>query len=142
MIIRSIVASCFAFLTLAIGLTQSSKSPQDDVIAATNKWLKDISAGDRTALNGAMDGRFLATTPAGDIITKDRLVPDDTSSPVQQLPPLELDSPIVRLYGDTAVLMARLKSASGSAQALNGTFVYAKQNGHWKLVALHLSPQK
>lgn len=55
-----------------------------------------------------MDPRFIATTPVGDVLTKERLVPDDPTHAIQQLPAFELDSPIVRLYGDSAVLMGRL----------------------------------
>ena len=82
------------------------------------------------------------TTPAGDVLTKERLVPDDPAQAVQQLPAFDLDSPMVRLYGDTAVLMARLKSTAGAAQTMNRTFVYNKRDGAWKLVAIHLSLQK
>jgi hypothetical protein len=129
-------------LTLTIASGQSAKTAQDDISEATSKWLKNINTGDRSALDATMDERLVATTPGGDVLTKDRLVPDDPSRPVQQLPALTLDSPIVRLYGDTAVLMGRLKSTDKSAGDLNGTFVYTRQNGSWKLIALHLSLQK
>jgi hypothetical protein len=69
-------------------------------------------------------------------------MPDDPSQQVQRLQVLILGSPVVRLYGDTAVLMGRLKSADAPGRDLNGTFVYTRQNGVWKLIALHLSPQK
>lgn len=138
---RSLPVICVCLLSL-IAAAQLAKTPQDQVTDGTSKWLKAVSTGDRTALNAIMDSHFVATTPAGDVIAKNRLVPDDPARPVQQLPPLQLDSPLVRVYGDTAVLMGRLKSSDNSGQVLNGTFVYARQKGAWKLVALHLSPQK
>jgi hypothetical protein len=56
--------------------------------------------------------------------------------------PWNLKARLVRLYGTTAVLMGRLQSKSDSKQVLNGTFVYIRQEGGWRLVSLHLSPQK
>jgi Domain of unknown function (DUF4440) len=140
MTIRITVVACFLMLTSAF--TQVQQTAQDEVLQATRTWLQNISKGDRAGLNAVMDARFIATTPAGDVIAKERLVPDDPAQAVQQLPALDLDGPIVRLYADTAVLMARLKSTAGTSQAMNGTFVYNRRDGAWKLVALHLSPQK
>jgi hypothetical protein len=129
-------------LAVACMLTHAQTTAQDQVVQVTRSWLESSSKGDRSALNGIMDPRFIATTPAGDVLTKERLVPDDDARPVQKLPPMELDSPLVRLYGDTAILASRLKPVGAGTQMLNGTFVFTKQNNAWKLVAVHLSAQK
>ena len=140
---RFLSATCLIWACVfTIALGQSASTDHDDVTGATRNWLKSINTGDRDALNRTMDARFVATTPAGDVLTKDRLVPDDPSRPVQQLQALTLDSPVVQLYGDTAVLMTRLRSAGQSRGDLNGTFVFTRQHGAWKLIALHLSPEK
>ncbi len=68
----------------------------------------------RAGLNSIMDARFIAVTPGGEVLPKERLVPDDPEQAVQQLPLFGMDSPIVRLYGDTAVLMTRLTTAGVS----------------------------
>ncbi len=132
----------FQLLLLLVVLANSlfAQTPQDDVTAAASKWLKAISAGDRTELNAIMDPKFMATTPSGDVLTKERLVPEESDKPVQKLPPMELEAPLVRIYGSTAVLMSKLKSDGGPA--MNATFVFEKSSPGWKLVALHLSPQK
>ncbi len=137
-------------LTFVVGLllllaahspTQQS-SAQDEVLRTTRNWLEGISSGDRAELNVIMDPQFVATTPAGDVLAKERLVPDDSAQAVQQLPAFEVDSPMVRLSGDTAVLMGRLKATSDAKQVLDGTFVYAKRNNSWRLLAVHLSPHR
>ena len=140
MTIRRTVVACFLMLASAFAQVQSTA--QDEVLQATRSWLQNVGKGDRAGLNAIMDPLCIITTPAGDVLTKERLMPDDPAQAVQQLPAFDLDSPMVRLYGNTAVLMVRLKSTAGSSQAMNGTFVYNKQDGAWKLVALHLSPQK
>lgn len=131
---------CSLFLTVAF--SKVPRTPEDDIVKATRNWLTNCTNGDRAALNASMDERFIATTPAGDVLPKARLVPDNPSQAVQRLPAMELESPLVRLYGTTAVLMGRLQSKSDSKQVLNGTFIYIRQEGGWRLVSLHLSPQK
>lgn len=109
------------------------------MIQATNVWLQGVSKGDRVALNSVMDAGFIATTPVGDWWSKDDLIPDDGE--VQRLPLMQMDNPTVRVYGDAAVLMARLKPADPGGTTMSGTFVYTHQAG-WKLVALRLTRQK
>ena len=129
------------FLLGLAALSQGQQTPQDDVLQITREWLKAISIGNRGTLNRIMDARCLVTTPGGDILSKDRLVPDDESRGVQTLPPMELSGPIVRLYADTAVLMTHLKP-TGEGQEWISTFVYSKQGVTWKLVALHATAQR
>ena len=140
MIFRVTVVACFLMLTSAF--TQAQQTAEEEVLQATRNWLTDISKGDRAGLNAVMDARFIATTPGGDVLTKERLVPDDLSLSVQKLPAMDLDGPILRLYGETAVLMGRLKSTVDVSQVMDGTFVYIKRDNAWKLVALHLSTGK
>ena len=137
---RSALSVCL-LLCFAVA-SRAQQSAQDEVVQLTRNWLKGVSTGDRAGLNAIMDPRFIATTPAGDVLTKERLVPDDPSQAVQQLPAMEVDSPLVRVYGDSAVLMGRLKSVADAKQVMNGTFVCAKRDNGWKLVAMHLSSQK
>jgi len=138
--VKTRCAFVLCFLLLSVVVAQTQRTGQDQILQVTRDWLQGISQGDRVALNKIMDSRFIATTPTGDLLTKDRLVPDDETRSVQKLPSMDLSGPMVRLYGDTAVLMGRLKPA-GEGQ-MNGTFVYTKQDNSWKLVALHLSTQK
>ena len=139
MILHRAVALSLAILSCS--LARSQQTSQDQVVQTANAWLQGVSKGDRAALNSIMDSRFIATTPIGDVLTKDRLVPDDESKAVQTLPLMALDAPMVRLYGDTAVLMSRLKPLEGNG-TMNGTFVFRRDSNSWKLVALHLSAQR
>jgi hypothetical protein len=133
---------CAMLATIAVvvlSLSVAAQSATDEVVKMASGWLTAISVGDRATLSNIMDPNFLATTPGGDVVTKERLVPNDANKPVQKLPQMELDAPMVRIYGTTAVLMSRLKSAGGPA--MNATFVFSKDRT-WKLVAIQLSPQK
>ena len=136
----SILAACFLFLLGAF--TQAQQTSQEELLKVTRTWLTDISKGDRVGLGAIMDPQCIFTTPAGDVLTKDRLVPDDPSQAVQQLPAMDIESPLARVYGETAVLMAHLKMTGDSKQSMNGTFVFSKKDSVWKVVAIHLSEQR
>lgn len=110
----------------------------DGLVDAARTWLKNASTGARAELLAATDERFLATTPAGDVLARERLIPSDTSRPVQQLPPMELDAPLSRAVGDTGVVVSHLKATAG--HDLNATFVFVRQRSSWRLLAIHLSP--
>jgi len=129
-------------LTFGLLLPVSRAFPQDSpdtLIQATKEWLKNSSVGDRDKLNASMDARCLITTPAGDVLSKERLVPTDVSKSVQRLPAMDLDGPIARVFGETGVVMSRLKPSEGPA--LNATLVFVNRQGAWKLVAVQLSPR-
>lgn len=131
-------AACLLFVMTAPAQTQTA---QEELVETTRSWLKLSHEGDRAGLNAIMDARCLLTTPAGDVLSKEQLVPDDPERAVHRLDSMELVSPMVRIYGDTAVLMSSLKLA-GPDSAMNGTFVYVNRENRWKLVGLQLSRQK
>src|SRR3954453_18728925 len=120
-------APIILFLALSAA---SGQNPTDSLVEATKSWLKNVSAGSRAELLASMDDRFIATTPAGDVLVRERLVPSDASQSVQQLPPMELDGPLVRIIGATGIVMSRLKPSAGPA--LNATFVFVRQESAWK----------
>jgi hypothetical protein len=107
------------------------------LVQATKSWLKNVSDGSREELLASTDDRFIATTAAGDVLVRERPILSDTSQSVQQLPPMELEAPLVRVIGETGIVMSRLKPSAGPA--LNATFVVRQQSA-WKLAAMHLSP--
>ena len=103
--------------------------------------MKAISAGDRVTLNRIMDPQCLVTTPGGDILSRERLVPNDDSQSVQTLPPMELSGPIVRVYANTAVMMTHLRP-TGEGQEWLSTFIYNREGGTWRIVGLHGTARK
>ena len=128
-------AAIVLFLTVTAGFGQS---PADGLVEATKSWLKNVSAGSRAELLASTDDRFIATTPAGDVLVRERLIPSDTSQSVQRLSPMELDAPLARVIGETGIVMSRLRPSDGPV--LNATFVFVRQQSAWKLAAMHLSP--
>ena len=131
------------FIHVAIGLVLATtagfgQGPTEGLVDAAKAWLKNVSVGARAELLASTDERFLATTPAGDVLVRERLIPSDASQAVQQLPLMELEAPLARVVGETGVVMSRLKPSAGPA--LNGTFIFVRQQAVWNLVAIHFSP--
>ena len=127
-------------LALSTPLSICANQPgEQSVTQAAEEWLHDDSQGNKAALNATTDSAFIATTPAGEVLSKDRLIPEQGS--VQRLSPFTLQGPTVRIAGNTAVLMGRLHAADGSSD-LNSTFVFTSLGSKWKLIGLHLSRQK
>ena len=129
------------FLLATGARSQERQTPQDDVLQITREWLKAISAGDRVTLNRIMDPQCLVTTPGGDILSKERLVPNDDSQSVQTLPSMELSGPLVRIFANTAVLMTHLRP-TGEGQEWLSTFIYNREGSTWKIVGLHATARK
>ena len=138
--LHATVGACFLLMLTAF--TPAQHTAPDEPLQVARTWLTDISKGDRAGLGAITDPGCIFTTPAGDVLTKDRLVPDDPSQAVQLLPAMVIESPLVRVYGETAVLMGHLTTTGDARQVLNGTFVFSKKDSVWKVVAIHLSDQR
>jgi hypothetical protein len=99
--------------------------------------MRHASAGDRAELLESTIPEFIATTPNGEVVVRENLIPTSPDQAVQRLPPLEWDSLLPLLLGDTGVVMGRLKVAGDPG--LHATFVFVRREKAWKLAAIHLS---
>jgi hypothetical protein len=138
---KLLVGLLMFFLFATGARSQERQTSQDEVLQITREWLKAISSGDRVTLNRIMDPQCLVTTPGGNILSKERLVPNDDSQSVQTLPAMELSGPLVRIYANTAVLMTHLKP-TGEGQEWLSTFIYNREGSTWKIVGLHATTRK
>ena len=129
------------FLLATGARSQERQTSQDEVLQITREWLKAISSGDRVTLNRIMDPQCMVITPGGDILSKERLVPNDDSQSVQTLPPMELSGPIVRVHANTAVLMTHLRPIGEGPEWLS-TFIYNREGSTWRIVGLHGTTRK
>src|SRR5207253_10290981 len=94
-----------AIVLLLAATTHFAQSPTDGLIDAAKSWLKNVSSGSRAELLASTDERFIAMTPAGVVLVREKLIPSDTSQPALQLPLMELDEPLTRVIGETGVVM-------------------------------------
>jgi hypothetical protein len=132
-----------AWMTLALfGMAggvfgQSLKEELDGLEKAAKEWMANASTGARVELLASTIPEFIATTPAGDVVVRENIIPSQTDAPVQRLPSAALEFALPLLLGDTGVVMARFKPVTGPG--LNATFVFVRREASWKLAAVHFS---
>ncbi len=119
-------------------LADKPARPEDEIVQLTQRWLAAGHAADASALDAIESESFIATTPGGNVVTKSELMP--TADNPSRLPDFAMKGTIIRLDGDTAILMAQLTKQGGGPQ-LNVTNVFVRRNGKWQMIAAHLSPQ-
>ena len=124
------------------GVEQAILQMERDLQAAALK-------NDTTLFEKVVTDDYMATNPVGMIGTKADAI---ASSKNFKIASLDTDDVKVRVYGDAAVvtgratLKAQLTTPAGAAQAqdISGQYrytrVYVKQQGQWRLAAVHLGP--
>ena len=114
-----------------------SASVEQSVLQLTRDWLVAEEHHDRVALQRIIADDFQGTSPMGNTIFKDDVVPSDgMPSGGLSISTSELKA---RVFGDTAVVTAHGVQKSGEKRELRFTVVFAKRDDRWQMVAGHLS---
>ena len=133
------------FLSFAFGVAmvaaqdvkpQAPISPEDAVVRIEEQWLRAFNEKDKKTADELTSDDFMATTPIGEVLGKSKLIPPDR--PVQGLPKFRIVAPVSHIYGDVAVVMAKLADEQGGS--LITTAVFKQYDGQWKIVAIQLTP--
>jgi ketosteroid isomerase-like protein len=120
---------------------QSKPAPEkieDQILKAESDWLDAESKGDIPALQRLIAEDFIGTGFGGNVLTRDDIVPADSTGP--RMSKATLRSTSVRVFGDTAVLMGAV--TTGDEQHPGGfrvTTVYQKRAQGWQMIAAHLA---
>ena len=112
-------------------------SIEQTVLQLTSDWLAAEEHHDRAALQRIIADDFQGTSPMGNTIFKDDIVPaDGMPSGGLSISTSELKA---RVFGDTAVVTAHGEPKSGEKRELRFTVIFAKRDDRWQMVAAHLS---
>jgi hypothetical protein len=117
--------------------SQGESTSEDAVVRVEEQWLRAFNEKDRKTLDDLMADDFMATTPIGEVLGKAKLVPPDR--PVQGLPKYRVVAPVTHIYGDVAVVMARLVDEQGGGKLIT-TMVFKHYGNEWRIIATQLSP--
>jgi ketosteroid isomerase-like protein len=114
----------------------------------TEDWATAELRGDAAFLERALADDFVGVGPRGFTLTKEQWIARHEAGNLKY-DSFGLDDVEVRPYGDAAVAVCR-QSAEGVYEDENGrydiheqfraTLVFVKQQEHWLLASLHLSP--
>jgi len=116
--------------------SQAAISPEDSIVRVEKQWLRAFNEKDKKTADELTSDDFMATTPIGEVLGRSKLIPPDR--PVQGLPKYRIVAPVTHIYGNVAVVMAKLADEQGGA--LTTTAVFKQYDGHWKVIAVQLTP--
>src|SRR5690348_653677 len=138
-----------AATSIALGQKQSARKDQRRSVDQSIRLLDEerIQAqihADATALDRIYADDFIGVGPSGTVRSKPQVISDFTSGELK-FQSITTDEVQVRIYGNTAVETGRSTMNGqdrGKVVPRDNRFtrVWAKQQGHWRLVLNHYSP--
>jgi ketosteroid isomerase-like protein len=136
------VAAAYAFTQTTSTQTAAKAADQNasieqSVLQLTRDWLAAEEHHDRAALQRIIADDFQGTSPMGNTVTKQDVIPEEsTQSGGLSISPSELKA---RVFGDVAVVTGGGVQGSGEKREVRFTIVFAKRDSRWQMVAGHLS---
>lgn len=126
-------------------MTDTTNPTAAEVRALIDGWAAAELAGDVPALDRLLADDFVGVGPLGFLLTKEEWLARHASGDLAYAS-FAWDEPRVRVYGDAAVVIGRQTAAASyqgrpvPAGALRTTHVLLRQDGHWRLAGIHMSP--
>ena len=134
-LLTAVVSSLIA--QTAAKTSDQNASTEQSVLQLTRDWLAAEERHDRVTLQRIIADDFQGTTPMGNTVFKEDVVPPEGStSGGLSISTSELKA---RVFGDTAVVTAHGVQKSEEKRELRFTVVFAKRGDRWQMVAGHLS---
>src|SRR5262245_5815415 len=127
-------------LSVVVGLGMAAEKSADAVKAAEKAWAAATVSGDEATLRQILADDLTYTHSTGETDTKQAFI-DNLKSGVRKYHKVNHDSMDVRLYGNTAVLMATAqietsqKGANPNPAHLRFIHVWLLKDGRWRMVA-------
>jgi ketosteroid isomerase-like protein len=143
---KSITALFLLTLTFSGAVAFSQESPVEAVQKLERAWLDAYEQLDAKAMDAIVAGDFTITFPNGGVQTKPQIIASLKSPrPAGRSMKLRTEEVQPRGYGDVVILVGIVvteyqrdgKTVSENRQRYTDTYV--KRNGHWQVVASHLS---
>jgi len=135
-LLTAVVSSLIA--QTAAKTSDQNASTEQSVLQLTRDWLAAEERHDRVALQRIIADDFQGTTPMGNTVFKEDVVPPEGGSPAGGLS-ISTSELKARVFGDIAVVTAHGVQKGEEKRELRFTVVFAKRGDHWQMVAGHLS---
>ncbi len=115
----------------------ADQSTEQVVLQLTRDWLAAEERKDSATLQKIIADDFQGTAPGGHTVFKEDVIPlEGSQSGGLAITASEMKA---RLFGDTAIVTARGVQKADEKRELRFTAVFAKRDGRWQMVAVHLS---
>jgi len=114
-----------------------ASSLDDTVLNLVQTWLNAESEGDSAALDKLIADDFLGTGPGGNILNKRDIVPP-AGEERPRMPKSQVKDSVVRLYGETAVVMGSAAYETLNQPGFRFTLVFLNRGQGWQMIAADL----
>ena len=144
---------CFTLLLLLFVPTQATPPAdfkfkvEDEILGLVRQMAEAQKNYDAAKLDEILAPDYVEISPAGEVDPRAKVLgfyaPERKSARQGELVSYELDEITSRIYGDTAIVVARLpftmKTPDGQSmtRALRCTFVCRKTRGKWRIASAH-----
>jgi uncharacterized protein (TIGR02246 family) len=145
LIVGLILSALFCAGTSAAPVAAGETADERDVVALLRQFTEAQKNYDAGALERILAPDYVEVSPAGEVDPRAKVIgfysPEERKKRTTELVSYELDEISTRLYGETAVVIARLpftmKTPDGqtASRALRCTFVCRKVRGKWLLAS-------
>jgi hypothetical protein len=109
----------------------------DTVLNLVQTWLNAESQGDSATLDRLIADDFMGTAPGGNILNKRDIVPP-AGEERPRMPASHVKDSVVRLYGETAVVMGSAAYETLDQPGFRFTLVFLNRGQGWQMIAAHL----
>ncbi|WP_077405804.1 nuclear transport factor 2 family protein [Janthinobacterium sp. LM6] len=134
-----VLSTCLLGALGAIGSAQAA--PADaELVALVQHHAQAQNSFDQAALNAITAENYVEISPVGEVDAREKMLSFYAPEQKRPSPQLQVDEPVVRLFGDTALISARLSyrlNQEGAARsfALRAGYVARLVGEQWLLVS-------
>ena len=138
-ILLVVCLSTTVILAQAQTAPSNTSKPEDQVAQLEHDWLAADANGDAARLRQIIADDFIGSSPNGSLLNKEDIIPEGTGP--GGFTGATTGETIVRVFGDTGVLMGVINSAGQpQAKQIHVTLVCQKKLHGWQIIAAQLTP--
>jgi ketosteroid isomerase-like protein len=127
-----------ALLVISAPVAYSQSNAEEAVLKLTRDWLAAEERHDRATLLKIIADDFQGTSPRGNTVFKEDVIPLEGSQSGGLA--IQAEGLKARMFGDTSVVTGRGVQKEGEEKRqVRFTLVFAKRGDSWQMVAGHLS---
>lgn len=119
--------------------TSSDRESKDQIAQLERDWLKADGSGDTARLSQIIADDFVGTSFNGRLLNKEDIIPQGAGRPGGFAGASPGDSNVIRVFGDTGILVGIINTAKPDDKQIRVTLVCQKQPQGWRIIAAQLT---
>jgi len=119
--------------------TSSDSESKAQIAQLERDWLKADGSGDTARLQQIIADDFVGTSFNGRFLNKEDIIPQGAGRPGGFAGATPGDGNVVRVFGDTGVLMGIINTEKPDGKQIRVTLVCQRQSQGWRIIAAQLT---